>query len=74
MIELASKKPHGIHFDYIRYRGSDVCFCDGCKERFAKFAGKEITNWPGDVHGKKAVPELENAWREFRISNITYVV
>jgi uncharacterized lipoprotein YddW (UPF0748 family) len=74
MIELASKKPHGIHFDYIRYRGSDVCFCDGCKERFAKFAGKEITNWPGDVHGKKAVPKLENAWREFRISNITYVV
>jgi uncharacterized lipoprotein YddW (UPF0748 family) len=74
MIELASKKPHGIHFDYIRYKGSDGCYCDGCKARFAKFSGKEIKNWPGDVYGKSAIVELQNSWREFRISNITYVV
>lgn len=74
MIELASKRPHGIHFDYIRYRGSDGCFCEGCKKRFEKFSGKKIEQWPGDVHGAKAIAELKKEWHEFRISNITYVV
>ncbi len=39
----------GIHFDYIRYPGSDYCFCDGCKQRFEKACGTALKNWPGDV-------------------------
>ena len=74
MVELASKRPHGIHFDYIRYRGADGCFCDGCKKRFEKFSGREIEKWPSAVHGKNAVPEIKKEWQQFRISNITYVV
>ena len=38
MIELASKKPHGIHFDYIRYKDDNGGFCEGCRERFEKFS------------------------------------
>jgi uncharacterized lipoprotein YddW (UPF0748 family) len=74
MIELASKKPHGIHFDYIRYRDDNGCFCEGCRERFEKFSGKKVGKWPDDVYGKTALADLKKEWIQFRISNITTVV
>ncbi|MEI7807817.1 MAG: family 10 glycosylhydrolase [Verrucomicrobiota bacterium] len=61
----------GIHFDYIRYPGSDYCFCDGCKQRFEKACGTALKNWPGDV--QKTGP-LYQPWLDWRRSNITTVV
>ena len=61
----------GVHFDYIRYPGSHSCFCDGCRERFAKYAGKAVGEWPACV--KKGGVDYE-MWLEFRRGNITRVV
>ena len=72
MLEMTSKfHPDGIHFDYIRYPGSEACFCGGCRERFERRAGAAMARWPEDV--------LEGgAWRQqyldFRREQITKVV
>jgi uncharacterized lipoprotein YddW (UPF0748 family) len=64
----------GIHFDYIRYPGPEYCFCDGCKERFAKHMeaqGAKVQNWPAD-----ALPggTLRQQWLDWRRENINTVV
>lgn len=74
MVELAKKGVDGIHFDYIRYPGTDCCFCSNCRERFQQILGTTVKNWPGDVSGAKSVPELKKAWHKFRAENITKVV
>lgn len=38
----------GVHFDYMRYGWSDMCYCDGCRERFAEESGLDMSNWPKD--------------------------
>lgn len=71
MVELALEKGvDGIHFDYIRY-DRDICFCDGCRERFEKQIGHRVKNWPDDT---KAKGPLFDAWNKFRCANITTVV
>jgi uncharacterized lipoprotein YddW (UPF0748 family) len=71
MCELAGKGVDGIHYDYIRYPGSNHCFCDGCRARFeAKYATK-VLNWPEELRDND---ELRLKWNEFRRSNIDYVV
>jgi uncharacterized lipoprotein YddW (UPF0748 family) len=71
MVEVATRYDvSGIHFDYIRYPGSEGCFCDGCRERFAKSVGQKIANWPGDVQ----TGPLRAKWLDFRRDNITAVV
>ncbi len=71
MVELAKKGPDGIHFDYIRYPGTDCCFCDGCRARFEAVHGAKVENWPADVRDEK---KLKNEWNAFRAGNITKVV
>ncbi len=72
MVEVARDYDvDGIHFDYIRYPDGDHCFCDGCRQRFAKAAGVEIKNWPKDVLRRGP---LRQQWLEWRRSNITAVV
>ena len=61
----------GVHFDYIRYPGSQYCFCDGCRNRFEKFVGFKIEKWPDDV---KKGSKNYNKWTEFRRNNISKVV
>ncbi len=61
----------GIHFDYIRYPSGDTCFCDGCRQRFAAYAGKPVADWPAGV---KRGGEMYAQWLEFRRSHITRVV
>ena len=71
MVEVATQYDvDGIHFDYIRYPGSEGCFCPNCRERFEKLAGKKVEHWPGDVQKGP----LRAAWLDFRRSNITAVV
>ncbi|MGN0853161.1 MAG: glycoside hydrolase family 10 protein [Kiritimatiellia bacterium] len=74
MVELAKKRPDGIHFDYIRYPDNAHCYCEGCRARFEAAVGRKVGNWPADVTGDKAVPELKTAWFKFRVDNITAVV
>lgn len=71
MVELAKMGPDGIHFDYIRYPGTDCCFCTGCRERFEAVLGAKVEDWPADVRDEK---KLKKAWNEFRAANITKVV
>ena len=61
----------GVHFDYIRYPGSDACFCDGCRARFEAALGRAVTSWPKDT---RTPGELREKWLDFRRSNISAVV
>jgi uncharacterized lipoprotein YddW (UPF0748 family) len=60
----------GIHFDYIRYPGGDTCYCDGCRERFEKYIGRKVENWPEDCFSGP----LKAQYRQFRCDNITRLV
>ncbi len=61
----------GIHFDYIRYPDGDHCYCAGCRARFGKVVGAEITAWPKAV---LAGGEWRQRWLEWRRENINAVV
>ena len=69
--ELAVKGAPGVHMDYIRYRDADTCFCGGCKERFERFAGVKVSDWPKSVKNDEA---LFAKWNEFRCKNIDAIV
>lgn len=72
MVELALEKGvDGIHFDYIRYTGTDTCFCDKCRERFERMIGRPVVRWPQDVSGRGP---LAADWTRFRCGNIDTVV
>jgi uncharacterized lipoprotein YddW (UPF0748 family) len=72
MVEVATKYDvDGIHFDYIRYPGSDNCFCSGCRERFETACGVKPTHWPADPRNDAAIRQK---WLDFRRDNITKVV
>ncbi len=72
MLEVARKYDvDGLHFDYIRYPGGDVCFCDGCRERFQQSIGTEVHNWPKDALADGA---LRQPWLDWRRRNIDAVV
>jgi hypothetical protein len=69
--ELAAKGAPGVHMDYIRYRDADTCFCSGCKERFERFAGVQVSDWPKSVKSDEAIFAK---WNEFRNKNIDAIV
>ncbi|MDR1270773.1 MAG: family 10 glycosylhydrolase [Planctomycetaceae bacterium] len=75
--ELVRKYPDlaGIHFDYIRYPDENHCYCDGCRERFVKETGcditNDITNWTKDVRGNGIHATKYQQWR---CDNITKLV
>ncbi len=60
----------GVHFDYIRYPHGDSCYCEGCHERFEKFIGREIDDWPTEV----VSGDLKQQYRDWRCDQITRVV
>ena len=59
----------GIHLDYIRYRDSNVCCCDGCRKRFAQDTGLTLSEWPADLQ-KKSVRKKFDQWRCGRITHL----
>ncbi|MDR0870414.1 MAG: family 10 glycosylhydrolase, partial [Planctomycetaceae bacterium] len=73
LCELVQKYPDlaGIHLDYIRYPDGDHCYCDGCRERFVKETGCNITNWTQDVRNNGIHTEK---YRQWRCDNITKLV
>ncbi|MES2202201.1 MAG: family 10 glycosylhydrolase [candidate division FCPU426 bacterium] len=60
----------GIHLDYIRYGGTQVCYCGVCRKKFEKQAGK-VKDWPKDVGPGGARYE---AYADFKRENITSMV
>jgi len=64
----------GIHFDYIRFPGAGYCFCEGCRERFARFwrekKGTELTDPPQSTWNW----EVRELWQEWRRAQIAEVV
>lgn len=70
-VEIARKRPDGVHFDYVRYPDSKTCFCDGCRARFAAFLGRDVQGWPKTF---RRDPAVAAAWRDFRCSNVTALV
>lgn len=71
MVEMAVKYPiDGVHFDYIRYPGSNTCYCEGCRERFEKSIGKKVADWPNDV----IRGDLAQQFRDWRCDQITAIV
>jgi uncharacterized lipoprotein YddW (UPF0748 family) len=71
MLEVVRKYAvDGIHFDYIRYPGSEGCYCDGCRSRFEAKAGVNVRQWPQHVISGA----LASSFSEFRRGNITRLV
>ncbi|MCD6351577.1 MAG: family 10 glycosylhydrolase [Armatimonadetes bacterium] len=49
MVEVVEKYPvDGVHFDYIRYDGSMLCFCDHCRGEFKQRYGLDIMTLSAD--------------------------
>jgi len=71
MIEVARKYPvDGLHFDYIRYSGSEFCYCDGCRERFEEQTGRKVADWPKECYSGSRKDE----YRDWRCQQITALV
>ena len=74
MVEVATKYDvDGVHFDYIRYKGPQYCYCDGCRKRFEAERGKKVENWPQDCYSGKLKDEY-NQWKCDRITRIVKAV
>lgn len=74
MVEIARKYPvDGLHFDYIRYPGSDWCFCEGCRRRFEVDSGRPVADWPNDCRRGDRRDEY-NEWRCQRITRLVEAV
>jgi len=56
MLEVARKyKVEGLHFDYIRYLGSQWCFCETCRQKFKQLTGLEPPMEPSAYAGNPLV-------------------
>ncbi len=47
--ELVRLGVDGIHLDYIRYPGTEGCYCPLHREAFEKRIGQRLANWPADA-------------------------
>jgi len=70
LLEVARKYDvDGLHLDYIRYPGSDYCYCDGCRERFEEYSGAKVSDWPADCR-RGDQSEAYNDWRCRQITRL----
>jgi len=68
ILEAADYDIDGIHLDYIRYKGPNVCYCPGCRMRFEEQTGEPVENWPADA--APGGPRAE-AYADFKREQIT---
>ena len=68
--ELVDSGVDGIHFDYIRYKMEDYCFCPRCLEQFSKEIGESFTS----AEAIRANPAVLEKWSAFRAGLISSVV
>jgi uncharacterized lipoprotein YddW (UPF0748 family) len=72
IMELVRKYPvPGVQLDYIRYSGSEACFCPGCRKRFETYCGHRVARWPADIADQ---PALTEKWNDFRRQTISDLV
>lgn len=62
----------GIHLDYIRYPGSQACFCQECRKRFILATRLDIQEWPSSVLPRNG--QHAKAYTEWRAQQITRLV
>ncbi len=62
----------GIHFDYIRYPGTEGCYCPRCQERFEAWVGHRVDDWPTAVFDSDGPDRA--AYFDFRRAQIDRVV
>ena len=58
----------GLQLDMLRYQGSQTCYCDTCKELFARHLNRHLTNWPACTRDPLT---FQRQWEEFRCQQIT---
>lgn len=68
-LEAANYDVDGLHLDYIRYGGRDVCFCNGCRERFQRQTGVMVNRWPQDVSGNGLQAAAYDDWKREQITS-----
>jgi uncharacterized lipoprotein YddW (UPF0748 family) len=64
-------KVDGVHLDYIRYPGSEVCYAPATRKAFEAWLGRKATGWPGAVDKGGS---LRSAYERFRADQITLFV
>ncbi|NLW50876.1 MAG: family 10 glycosylhydrolase [Candidatus Brocadiaceae bacterium] len=69
ILEAAEYDVDGIHLDYIRYQDANVCYCDGCRERFGAASGRPVADWPAEVAAGGARAAEYAAFREEQITS-----
>ncbi|MDD3587607.1 MAG: family 10 glycosylhydrolase, partial [Thermoguttaceae bacterium] len=76
MLEMATKyKVDGIHYDFIRYGMSNVCFCPRCQQQFRDFYEKQTGSKLDDVAAAvRKNRDVRNAFNAWRVGLITMVV
>ncbi|RMG03950.1 MAG: hypothetical protein D6741_01725, partial [Planctomycetota bacterium] len=71
MLEVARRYDvDGLHFDYIRYPGSQSCYCDNCRKRFEAHLGRRVEHWPDDCRAGS----LSAAYQDWRCAQINRLV
>jgi hypothetical protein len=70
-VELAKRGPWAVSLDYIRYHGTEWCYCDCCRSAFEEYSGEKVDDWPRDVAAGR---RLNGKWEDFRRRNITELV
>ena len=69
ILEIVRAYPvDGIQLDYIRYRDSHYCFCQGCRKSFESKIGRRLRRWPADVRSGELAP-IYRRWRADVISS-----
>jgi len=61
----------GVQYDFIRYGGDDVCFCDRCRASFEERIGHPVESWPDDCLEDGP---LHDVWLDHRADLITAAV
>ena len=69
---VANYDVDGIHLDYIRYPGSQACYCQGCRKRFVLATRLRIDEWPASVLPKTGI--YGDKYIEWRTQQITRLV
>ena len=70
LVELAKRRPWAITLDYIRYHGTDWCFCEHCHKAFEAFSGETVADWPKGARKNKAIEEKWEAFRRHTIASL----
>jgi len=59
----------GLHFDYIRYPGTEGCYDQGCRRRFEAATGHRVGTWPEDVLTGELIEPFQK-WRQDQITRL----